>query len=112
MIVGIDRAPERRSWEVRILDEQRRVIARPTPGTPCDLPLDEGVGVVLEARVDDDARQSADQLTVPLRAKLGAICPAYRLGRSVPGRGTYDLIVYVTDAEQTALPERPHPGEV
>jgi hypothetical protein len=112
MIVGIDRVPDRRSWEVRILDGQHRVIGRPTPGTPCDLPLDEGVEVVLEARVDEDGPQNADQLTVPLRAKLGAICPAYRLGRSASGRGTYDLIVYVTDAEQTALPEHPHSGQV
>jgi hypothetical protein len=67
---------------------------------------------VLEARVDEDGPQNADQLTVPLRAKLGAICPAYRLGRSASGRGTYDLIVYVTDAEQTALPEHPHSGQV
>jgi hypothetical protein len=112
MIVGIDRVPERRSWEVRILDQQHRVIGRPTPGTPWDLPLDEGVEVVLEARVDEDAAQSADQLTVPLRAKLGAMCPTYRLGPSASGRRTYDLIVYVTDAEQTALPERPHSGPV
>ena len=71
---------------------------------PCDLALDEGVEVVMEARVEDGASPPSDQVTVRLRAKRGALCPPYRLGRVPTGLGrTYDLIVYVTDAEQVEL---------
>ncbi len=107
MIVGIDRVPERRSWAVCIFDEEHRVICEPRPGTPCDLDLDEGVEIVLEARLDEETSLPSDQLTVRLRARRGAICPPYRLGRPPSGgRGGYDLIVYVTDAEQVGPPER------
>lgn len=105
MIVGIDRIPERRTWDVRMFDTEHRVIGRPRPETPCDLRLDEGVEVVLEARVDEAASLPSDRLTVQLRARRGAICPAYRLGHPPSGTpGTYELIVYVTDAEQVDPP--------
>ena len=104
MIIGVDRVPEGRSWHVRILDAEHRVIGAPTPMTPCDLALDEGVEVLMEAGVEDGASLPSDQVTVRLRAKRGALCPPYRLGRTPTGRGrTYDLIVYVTDAEQVEV---------
>ena len=101
MIIGVDRVPEARSWHVRILDARRRVIGTPLPMNPCDLALDEGVEVVMEARVEEGASLPSDQVTVRLRANARALCPPYRLGRAPTDLGrTYDLIVYVTDAEQ------------
>ena len=104
MIIGVDRVPEGRSWHVRILDAEHRVIGAPMPMNPCDLALDEGVEVVMEARVEDGASLPSDQVTVRLRAKRGALCLPHRLGRAPTGHGrTYELIVYVTDAEQVEV---------
>ena len=58
----------------------------------------------MEARVEDGtvvARRSGHRAVASER---GALCPPYRLARASTGPGrTYELIVYVTDAEQVEV---------